>query len=62
MPSDKRRAVGRPVNSFGGRSPSDEVETVTFETETWLKLRDRDFIKIPETRDFKFVHFAEIFL
>ena len=28
---------------------SDVVETVTFETETWLKLRYRDFIKNPET-------------
>jgi len=28
---------------------SDVVETVTFETETWLKLRDRDFIKKNET-------------
>jgi len=50
---------------------SDVVESVTFETETWLKLRDgeRDFIKNPETqiRDLtfktetsKFVHFAEM--
>jgi len=38
------------------------------ETEIWLKLRDRDFIKNPETRDLKFktetskfVHFAEFF-
>jgi len=38
-----------------------EVETVTFETETWLKLRDRDFIKNSETETSKFVHFAEIF-
>ena len=28
---------------------SDVVEAVTFEIETWLKLRDRDFIKNPET-------------
>jgi len=28
---------------------SDVVETITFETETWLKLRHRDFIKNPET-------------
>jgi len=39
-------------------STSDVVETVTFETETELKLRDRDFIKNPETeietRDLKF--------
>jgi len=34
----------------------DVVETVTFETETWLKLQDRDFIKNSETetRDLKF--------
>jgi len=38
---------------------SDVVKTVTFETGTWLKLRDRDFIKNPETS--KFVHFTEIF-
>jgi len=39
---------------------SDAVETVTFETETWLKLRDRDFIKNPgtETRDFKISAFC----
>jgi len=38
---------------------SDAVETVTFETETWLKLRDRDF-KNPETetRDFKISAFC----
>jgi len=28
----------------------DVLENVTFETETWLKLRDRDF-KNPEIRD-----------
>jgi len=39
---------------------SDVFKTVTFETETWLKLRNRDFIKNPETS--KFVHFTEIFL
>ena len=35
---------------------SDVIETATFETETeiWLKLRDRDFIKNSETRDLKF--------
>ena len=33
---------------------SDVVETVTYETETWLKLWDRDLIKNPETRDLKF--------
>jgi len=33
---------------------SDVVETVTFETETWLKFRD-------ETETSKFVHFAEFF-
>jgi len=33
---------------------SDGVKTVTFETETWLKLRDRDFIKNHETRVLKF--------
>jgi len=35
--------------------PSHVTEIVTFETETetWLKLRDRDFIKNPETRDFR---------
>jgi len=47
---------------------SDVVETVTFQTWTWLKHSDRDFIKNPETetRDLtfetetsKFVHFAE---
>jgi len=47
---------------------SDVVETITFETETWLNLRDRDFIKNPETEtgDLKleietsqFLHFAE---
>jgi len=51
-------------------SSSDVVETVTFETETWLKLRDRDFIKNPETETWpsrpsletsKFIDFAEIF-
>jgi len=29
------------------------VETVTFEIETWLKLRDWDFINNLDTRDFK---------
>jgi len=38
---------------------SDVVETVTFETETSLKRRDRDFIKNSETS--KFVEFAQIF-
>ena len=47
---------------------SDVVETATFETETWLNLRDRDFIKNPETEtgDLKleietsqFLHFGE---
>jgi len=43
---------------------SDVVETVTFETdttETWLKLRDRDFIKKSETetRDLTFETEAE---
>ena len=34
----------------------DVVETITFETETWLKRRywDRDFLKNPESRDLKF--------
>jgi len=51
---------------------SDVVETVTFETETSLKLRDRGFIKNSETETSwkirratleisKFVDFAEIF-
>jgi len=42
---------------------SDVVKTVTFETETWSKLRDRDFIRFPRLRleTFKFVHFAENF-
>jgi len=40
---------------------SDVVEAVTFEIETWLKLRDRDFIKNPETRDFKICAFCRIF-
>jgi len=44
---------------------SDVVETVTFETETSLKLRDRDFIKNSETdtrlETSKFVDFAEFF-
>jgi len=41
---------------------SDVVETVTFKTETWLKLRDRDFIKNPETetQDFKICAFRPI--
>jgi len=30
------------------------VEIITLETETWLKLRDRDFIKNSGTRDLKF--------
>jgi len=42
-------------NVLLGAYSSDVVETVTFETETWLKLRDRDrdFIKTPrlEIRD-----------
>ena len=35
---------------------SDVVETAIFETETWVKLRDRDFIKNSEIeiRDLKF--------
>ena len=35
---------------------SDAIKTVTFKTETWQNLRDRDFIKNPqtETRDLKF--------
>jgi len=39
------------------------VETVTFatEAETWLKPRDRDFIKNPETETSRFVHFVDIF-
>jgi len=45
------------------------IFTNVVETETWLKLRDRDFIiKNSETRDLKFktktskfVHFSEIF-
>jgi len=57
-----------------GLSTSDVVETTTFETEVWLKLRDRDFIKNPETKTetldvkfktesetSKFMHFAEVF-
>jgi len=32
---------------------SDVVETVTIETEAWLKFRDRDFIRNPETGDLK---------
>jgi len=28
---------------------SDVVETVTFETETWLKLRGREFVKNLQT-------------
>ena len=46
---------------------NDVVETITFETETSLKLQEWDFIKIPRPkieiwdRDLKFVHFAEIF-
>jgi len=42
---------------------SDTVETVTFEIQTWLKLRDRDFIKNPETetRDFKICAFCRLF-
>ena len=38
---------------------SDVVATITFEIETWFKLRDQDFIKNPETSIF--VHFAKIF-
>jgi len=52
---------------------SDVVETVPFETETWSKFRDRDFIKNSETetrdlkfetetRDFKICAFCQIFL
>jgi len=46
------------------------VETITFETETSLKLRDRDFVKNSETETWmsrprletsKFLNFAEIF-
>jgi len=33
-----------------GQNISDVVETVTSETETWLKLRDRDFAIKAETR------------
>jgi len=33
---------------------------LNFETETWLKLRDRDFFKKSETR--KFADYAEMFL
>jgi len=39
---------------------NDVIETVTFEIETWFKLRDRDFIKNPETRDFKICAFCRI--
>ena len=38
------------------------VETVNFETETWLNLRGREFIKNPETRDFIICAFCRIFL
>jgi len=40
---------------------SDVVDTVTFETEIWLKLRDRDFIKHSETETSKYVDFTDIF-
>jgi len=41
---------------------SDVVETVTFETETSLKLRDRDFKNSEtETRDFKICGFCRHF-
>jgi len=33
---------------------SDVVETVTSETETWLKFRDRDFVIKAETETWKF--------
>jgi len=43
---------------FGSRlyklGNSDVVETVTSETETWLKLRDRDFAIKAETETWKF--------
>jgi len=38
-----------PLKRFYRVAGSYVLETVTFETETWLKLRDRDFIKNPET-------------
>jgi len=38
---------------------SDVVETVTSETETWLKLRDRDFAIKAETWKLETSHFAE---
>jgi len=41
---------------------SDAVESVTFETETWLKLRDWDFIKNSETRDFQIWAFCQNFV
>ena len=40
---------------------SDVVETVTFEIGIWLKLRDRELIKNPETRDFQICAFCRIF-
>jgi len=40
---------------------SDVVATVTFEIETWLKLRNQGFIKNPETRDFIICAFCRIF-
>jgi len=42
---------------------SDVVEIVTFNIETWLKLRDQDFIKNPKTETkLQICAFAEIFL
>jgi len=44
---------------------SDVIETVTYETETWLKIQvrnhDRDLKFETETRDLKFVNFAGSF-
>jgi len=39
--------------SFASPKISDVFETITYETETWLKSRDRDFIKHSKTQDLK---------
>jgi len=50
---DNHKPKSRPLFDIMKES-SDVVETVTSETETWLKFRDRDFVIKAETETWKF--------
>jgi len=71
-----RRSTGRPRSTGWALLSSDVVDTITFETETWLKFRDKTETSSktvrprletwssrprPKLETSKFVHFAEIF-